>query len=304
MNVPESFCWRAFQMFIKVLNRTLVMSDIKKSQHYVWKHYLKPWMNNGQVYCLRDGKIFKTSPDNIAQQNYYYKSTPMTQEEIDVANYCIGLFDPTVKESLSSLLKIYHLTSNYNDYLMKCGIEDFHGLIERRFIPLLSKIYEVDLSFFDDSTEKGNFSFFIGCQYSRTNNMRSRFIDSKINVPQNVDKENIAKILSLFIAVIIAKWIFISSKLQFLDNKTSEPFLTCDQPVFNLKATGNIEIAPTEFELFYPISPTQAIILSENNLQPRIEVEDVERIQWFNNKIRENAKEQIYAKNEENLKSK
>lgn len=279
------------------------MRNVKKSQHYVWKHYLKPWMNNSdQIYCLREGKIFKTSPDNIAQQSYFYKSTPITQEEIDFANYFIDLVDPTVKEGLSSLLRIYHLTSNYDDYLMKCGIEDFHGLIERRFIPILSKIYEVDLSFFDKSTEKGNFSFFIGCQYARTNKMRSRFVDSKINVPQNVDKENIAKILSLFFAAIIAKWVFTSSKLQFLDNKTSEPFLTCDQPIFNLKATGNVEIVPTEFELFYPISSTQAIILSENDLQPYIEVEDVERIQWFNNKIRENAKEQIFAKNRESLK--
>ena len=47
---------------------------------------------------------------------------------------------------------------------------------------------------------------------------------------------------------------------------------------------------------------TQAIILGEDNLQPHIEVEDVKRIQWFNSKIRENANEQIYAKNEENLK--
>jgi hypothetical protein len=280
------------------------MSGIKKSQHYVWKHYLKPWMNNDQIYCLRDERIFKTSPDNIAQQNYFYKSNPITKEEIDVANYYIDLFDPTVKESLSSMLRIYHLTSNYNDYLKKCGIEDLHGLIERRFIPLLTKIYQLDSSFFYDNNEKGNFSFFIGCQYSRTNNMRSRFINSKIIIPQNVNKENIAKIVSLFIAVIISKWVFISSKLQFLNNKTNEPFLTCDQPVFNLKAPNSIEIVPTEFELFYPISPTQALILSEDNLQPRIEVEDVKRIQWFNNKIRENAKEQIYAKDEENLKSK
>jgi hypothetical protein len=185
---------------------------------------------------------------------------------------------------------------------MKCGIEDFHGLIERGFIPLLSKLYDADLSFFDINKEKGNFSFFIGCQYSRTNNMRSRFINSKINFPQNVDKENIAKIMSLFIAVIISKWVFISSKLQLLKNNTSEPFLTCDQPVFNLKAPKSIEIVPTEFELFYPISPTQAIILGEDNLLPRIEIEEVDRIHWFNSKIRENAKEQIYAKNEENLK--
>lgn len=280
------------------------MNNIKKSQHYVWKNYLKPWATDGQIYCFRDGKIFKTSPDNIAQQNYFYKSNPINIEEINLANYYISIFAPAVKEPLSSLLRIYHITANTNNYLMKCGIEDFHGIVETNFFPVLAKLYEADLSFLGIGKEKSDFSFFIGCQYSRTNNMRSRFIESKIAVPKNVDKENIAKILSLFISAIISNWVYSKANLQFLINKTSEPFITGDQPVFNLKGTESKEIAPSEFELFYPISPLQAIILGENTTQPLVVIEDVEKVKWFNSKIWENAKEQIYAKHEENLKIK
>jgi hypothetical protein len=277
------------------------MSHIKKSQHYVWKHYLKPWTTNGQVNCFRDGKPFKTSPDNIAQQNYFYKSNPINIEEIEFAQYYIGKLDPTAKESLSNLLRLYYITANTDDYLMKCGIEDFHGIVETNFIPLLAKLYKVDLSFMERIKEKNDFSFFIGCQYSRTNNMRSRLTNSKITIPENVNKENFAKIFSLFMAAIIGNWVYSKARLQFLNNLTSEHFITSDQPVFNLKGTGSTEIEPSEFELFYPISPTQAIILSENNIQPLIEIEDVKKAKWFNRKIHQNAKEQIYAKNEEDL---
>jgi hypothetical protein len=277
------------------------MSTIKKNQHYVWKHYLKPWTTNGQINCLHDGKPFKASLNKIAQQNYFYKSNPINIEEIEFAKYFIGILDPMAKESLSNLLRFYHFTANTDDYLMKCGIEDFHEKVETNFIPLLAKLYMVDLSFLKNIKEKNDFSIFIGCQYSRTNNMRSRLTNSKITVPENVDVENFAKIFSLFMAEIIGNWVSSKAGLQFLNNMTSKHFITSDQPVFNLKGTDSTEIAPSEFELFYPISPTQAIILSENNIQSLIEIEDVEKVKWFNRKIQQNAKEQIYAKKEEDL---
>ena len=277
------------------------MSNIKKSQHYVWKHYLKPWTTNGQVNCIRDGKSFKTSIDNVAQQNYFYKSNPINLQEIEFAKFFIGILNPTVQEALSNLLRLYHITANTDDYLMKCGIEDFHAIVETNFIPLLTRLYKVDLSFLESINEKNDFSFFIGCQYSRTYNMRSRMTNSKVIFPENVNRENIAKILSLFMAEIIGNWVYHKARLQFVNNMTSENFITSDQPVFNLEATGSTEIAPSEFELFYPLSPTQAIILSEKNIQPLIEIEDVKKVKWINLKIYQNAKEQIYAKNEEDL---
>ena len=280
------------------------MSSIKKSQHYVWKHYLKPWTLNGKIYCSRNGEIFRTSPDNIAQQTYFYKSNPINAEEIKFSNIYINVLDPSVRNLLKYLLEFYHQTSDSDDYFMKCGIEDFHGIVEKKFIPLLSKLYLADLSFFKNKKEKDEFSFFIGCQYTRTNNMRSRLVNSELFVPENVNIENVAKIFSLFFAAIIGNWIFNKANIQFVINKTSELFITGDQPVFNLKADNSMEIDPTEFELFYPISPSQAIILSETKNKSSSEIRDIERIRWFNSKVRENANEQIYSKYENNLTNK
>lgn len=48
------------------------------------------------------------------------------------------------------------------------------------------------------------------------------------------------------------------------DNATDVPFTTADQPVMNV-ASGPLDTAPPEkFELYYPFSPTKAMLLIES----------------------------------------
>jgi hypothetical protein len=50
------------------------MTDPKKRQHHVWKHFLKAWEVEGQVACLvGGGQPFWTDPANLAVENYFYK---------------------------------------------------------------------------------------------------------------------------------------------------------------------------------------------------------------------------------------
>ena len=55
-------------------------------------------------------------------------------------------------------------------------------------------------------------------------------------------------------------------KIFLLDNKTSIPFITGDQPVLNTYAakTFGSEI-PDKTEFYYPLSPTIAILISKKN---------------------------------------
>jgi len=59
------------------------MSDKKRRHHYVWQHYLKPWLVSEKIYCLRDNSIFPTNTVNIGQQRDFYKLKELLSEDID-----------------------------------------------------------------------------------------------------------------------------------------------------------------------------------------------------------------------------
>ena len=62
----------------------------KKRQHYVWQHYLKAWMINGQVFCLRNHKnIFQAKTTMLAVQNYFYKINELTEQDLRTINLLI-----------------------------------------------------------------------------------------------------------------------------------------------------------------------------------------------------------------------
>ena len=54
-------------------------NDVKK-QHYVWEFYLKAWRFEGnKVWCNRNGNVFNTSTENVAQERRFYEITPLTK---------------------------------------------------------------------------------------------------------------------------------------------------------------------------------------------------------------------------------
>jgi len=55
----------------------------KIKQHYVWKYYLKPWTINDQIICQREGKIFKTALENVAQKRNFYQIHEPSKDEIE-----------------------------------------------------------------------------------------------------------------------------------------------------------------------------------------------------------------------------
>lgn len=277
------------------------MSSIKKNQHYVWKHFLKPWTSNNKICCLRNGKTFNTSLDNIANRRYFYESTPLNEDEFKIILSFIDHLHPTAKASILNLFKIYYISANSSDnYLNKCGIEDLHGIVESNFIPVLDKLHELDMSFLNNEEEKNTFSFFIGCQYSRTNRIRNNYMTSKMPIPDNVNRENLAKVLSLLFADIIGNWVYSNSKFCLIRNESKLNFITGDQPIINLKDTGNPDVAPTEFELFYPITPTIAILLKRENSE-QITIKDDTEIIKYNKLIRNNSIEQLFALKQEDF---
>jgi hypothetical protein len=268
---------------------------IKKKHHYVWKHYLKPWTVNEQICCLRQGKRFSSSLENIAQKRFFYKSIPLNEIELKFIGSFLNQAHPTAKKTLLGLLDVYLKSAYTNEYTQKSGLEDFYSIVEGNFIPILDKIYKNDFSFLDDLKERNDFSFFIGIQYMRTHKMRDNFNNlSLINVPKDLNKDNLGKIFSLFFADIIGNWFFQVGRLNLLHNESDFDFITGDQPIFNkkghIKVNGNVK----EFDLYFPITPKLAIQISD--YKEGEEFLDKDSVINYNKMIKSNSKEQIFSK--------
>jgi hypothetical protein len=119
------------------------METNKKRQHYVWKKYLKPWTINGKLWCKRNGIIFNPSLENIAQEKYFYATTPLNEVELKLAT---GFIKRTPPENHSLLIKMLaqytYIGNGPSDYLRKNGIENYHERIEHSIDNALELLYK------------------------------------------------------------------------------------------------------------------------------------------------------------------
>ncbi|CAL65870.1 DUF4238 domain-containing protein [Christiangramia forsetii] len=269
------------------------MPDLKKRQHYVWKNYLKPWSTNDKICCLRNGKEIITSLRNIGQTRYFYKAEKLSEKDLNFLKGFIKNANPKRQEGLLKILDLYIKFSEGDEYSVKCGIEDLHCIIETRGIKLLNKLYEEDLSFFENEKDRRTFSFYLSAQFTRTKKMRENVSKISFNTP-DLDNDKLARVFHLFFIEIKSFWIFHKTKLQLLINNSEVDFITGDQPIIN--ALGNTEYDKEHegYDLYYPISPKYAIYVSEK-YEGKKEVLENE-VKKFNKLIVAHSEEQIYSK--------
>ena len=167
------------------------MSNKKRRHHYIWRYYLKPWLDENKVHCLRDGKIFQTHPMNIGQQRDFYKLKDLTAEDIDFiwklaiepAQGHLRRLHINLINNFTSIFKIKNVLdskgiddSDIND-IIDLAIhnleEDLHGGIESIGKKYLKLLYEENTDFWENEDDAMHFSYFISTQYMRTLRMRA-----------------------------------------------------------------------------------------------------------------------------------
>jgi Protein of unknown function (DUF4238) len=86
------------------------MASGKKLHHYVPRFYLKAWAEDDLVYCLRDGKILRTSVRNVAAENYFYRLCELSATDVAfVRKVAIADSPESLKPHLESLLNVFLL---------------------------------------------------------------------------------------------------------------------------------------------------------------------------------------------------
>ena len=90
-------------------------------------------------------------------------------------------------------------------------------------------------------------------------------------------------------------------KFTFLSAQPGNEFIAGDQPLINMRAVDLPEgTAPTETELYYPLSPTLALLmdLDHSRNDSERQVLTAEEVRAYNRKIAKESEEQVFAASE------
>lgn len=290
-----------------------------RRQHYVWRHYLSSWAQENKIWCLRENKIFNPNLMGIAQERDFYRFNGLNDDEIKLIRNLV--IEPTNKsyqmmnqgwintfKNMSD--KLLFLQKNFSNEqekkslidLIKNNIEEkLHYRIENISIKYLDSILKEDLKFFEEDSKRAHFCNYIAHQYFRTNKMKSRFLSKIEGYDVDVNKINLDTVWNISKLILSSNLgfnLFIRGnnfRMNLLKNKTRVELITCDQPVINAFATYLPDSEfPEKMELYYPVSPNLAIMISDSDEIPEKDLSEIE-VNTYNMKMAESAHSQIYS---------
>jgi hypothetical protein len=187
--------------------------------------------------------------------------------------------------------------------------EDAYSRMEADAIPQLIALRTGDASFFQDDHQAARFSDFLAHQYFRTKAMRDRI---RATFHASTEKSRFDRtwpILRYVFATNVGYSIFVNRKsmqLQVLNAAPGMEFITADQPAVNTYGAFVTPDTPAkELELYYPVSPTHAAIISGHAVYKQVHDRALEpfRMNYLNQTIEFVAHEQLFAKSEATLRT-
>ena len=296
----------------------------KRKQHYVWRHYLRSWVDDEKLSCLRENKIFTADLMGLANERDFYRVKELTKEENEFIKKVVIEHSPDILKGihlnfLNGFTEVFSMRNALRrngladdeierkiDELINNLEEDYHSKIEENSIKYIDAILSKDIQFFETEEGRGEFLYYLCIQFIRTKKTKANAIRAT-NYQTKVNTENIWNVLSHIFATNIAFFINRQPdfKLILLNNLTKIPFITSDQPVINTFAVGkNIGDPVDELELYYPISSTIGLLITkkyQNSKNNQNDISDDKQIEQYNSYIVTESHEQIYSNSEQVL---
>lgn len=314
------------------------MNQTTKKQHYVWRHYLAAWTKDktptGQIMCLRNNRVFPVSLMKIAHENYFYGVKELSkQERALIYEMLIKNTTGVQRRTNEQWLNLYCAPFDFADAITANGfhpfgqksrinlrqeqtfkdwnieyIEHLHAQIESTGIPYISSLRQKNLSFWQDEEDRDMFSFFLANQYFRTKKIRDAIISSferckeKMNYFPDIHPENIWLPLSLIMASNMGVHIAQDYSAVLLQTDDAS-FVVGDQPVINTHSTFDEASIPDEVELFYPITPHSALLLTEDRNYTSGQTISIscDQVANYNSLEQKTSQEMIFAKDSSQL---
>ncbi|WP_322851774.1 DUF4238 domain-containing protein, partial [Vibrio harveyi] len=294
----------------------------KKKQHYVWRRYLKSWLVDDKLACMRNKQHVFSTADlmNVGQKSYFYKVNSLSEQDISfVRDMFLSDVDETVSSIYERLFSLFRhveqvekLESDGSDSdiekLKQHYANNLEEEIQSQGDPCLTKLLLGDVSFFENDESAAHFLNYLCMQYLRT----KKHHDALVSGVTGVNREQIIKCANLIRIVFSAKLaanLYVNRsnyKLVIARNISDTPFITSDQPVVNFLDTKTDQNQQTEeFGLYYPLSPELAVFLVEKDIFGSVlEMSfDKASVEEFNKITLSASHEQVYASSETQLKS-
>lgn len=300
-------------------------TDITKKQHYVWRRYLRAWKVNPDdkdiwTGFLQTGEVKKVALMGVAQSSYFYKFEVLNNEEIDFLQQYMKKISPNVKSIAEIILNGYimfgHLKSQLSTAntgaeheIKKIEAGSFEAIqtqIEGFGDDLLNckSIGEIENLVLKDANE---ILFFLMVQYLRTKTMKDRLVNSlsERKMLQSVGHKcwpffNFVSALSI-VEIMIKRNDY---RFALVNNKSTIPFITGDQPVFNaLEDITDENGDVVGLELYYPMSPQTALKVAFDSGK-KFEELDVDEafVKSRNQLIKKQSQIHIFANNADTLR--
>lgn len=282
------------------------------------------WAQDKQIFCLRNGAIFKTNVKNVAVERDFHKLQLLGAQDIEFIRLLIGqaqngmaqlhreLLDvfallPQLRENLSpEIAQDNNLVAQLDHYILHAE-EDFHSRIEFKMVPVLEAVRRSDISFYDDAYHCMKFLHFLSLQSLRTKGVQERIVATVTTLP-GVDIRKCMPILRLMFAINAGRSLFLERKkrpLYLLENKTGIPFITGDQPVINLFHLPGRTDSPLLLGFYYPVTPWLALVLDEVDERCGYGPGPLsaDQVRTLNREMQEAAFEQLFGDSREALES-
>jgi len=267
----------------------------KIKQHYVWKYYLRPWAINNQIICQREGKVFKTALENVAQKRNFYRMHELSKEEIEYLRLFFENIPPTLKQLANGWIDIFKYVFDIKNMLLLKNTEAFDTLInnfEEEFMceyenmgrKYLETLQLGNTSFFSNEKSCMEFILFLTVQYFRTEKIQKDILKIKSKFI-NIRIEKMWYIMRNIFATNVAGNIYVERnnwEIIKLENNNNIPFITGDQPIVNILSEKCEQTEKLAF--YYPVTPTIGILLKEKKEDYR-RIENLNDVLFYNNKM-------------------
>lgn len=313
----------------------------KTYHHHTPRQYLLPWADaDERIAWFGYGKVGRSGLTVVGGENDFYRLKALTVPDVDCLNLFIDGLREHGRANHKRFVQMYILPTRLKAMveqrisereqrvaegglsevdlsddaiaharnLLEVAIanlnENYHASIERRFWPFLELIKQRDFSFYDDPERAIDFLHGLFVQYFRTKAVKERIL-SKENVLFD-DMERVWDVLSHILAIEAGGSFYVDRRnfrIIVLDNNTDVPFITSDQPIINMLTNGKSYDSPERMELYYPLSPTQAMLYLEKStpvgkFNNPVSIDDAHR---YNQMMLDHSRRRVFSNSEEYL---